>query len=53
MGLSAWGRRPHDSEEQVARCLSLQERYGPYETALIALLATSFSDFPLGIKDGA
>lgn len=53
MGLSVWGRRPDDVEDKVAESLSLQERYGPYETALIGLLAASLGDFPFDGNGGA
>lgn len=46
MGLAAWNRRPADVEKKVADCLALQDRYGPYETALVGLLATCLGDFP-------
>lgn len=53
MGLSAWGRRPVDVEEKVAQSLALQERYGPYETALLGLLAACLTDFPFERAGGA
>lgn len=52
MGLTAWGDRPADVEASVAESLALQERYGPFETSLIGLLATCLSDFPLEYAEG-
>jgi len=53
MGLTAWGRHPGDAEHKVMESLTLQDRYGLYETALIGLLATSLSDFPFEIGGDA
>lgn len=53
MGLAAWGRRPADAEARVAEAYSLQERYGPYNMALIGLLAACLTDFPFELSGGA
>lgn len=52
MGLSAYGRRPKDAEARVSESYALQKRYGPYETALIGLLAACLTDFPFELQGG-
>lgn len=42
IGLGAWGKRPHDAETRVLDCLSLQGKYGVYDTPLLSLLASCF-----------
>ena len=38
LGLGAWSERPAASEEWLLESLSLQKRYGPYDTDLVAHL---------------
>ncbi len=38
LGLAAWGRRPSNSPELVARCVANQSRYGEYDTSSLCLL---------------
>jgi len=42
IGLGAWGKRPHDAETRVLDSLSLQEKYGVYDTPLLSLLVLCF-----------
>ena len=36
LGLAAWGKRPRNANALIDRCLTLQNRYGFYDTALSA-----------------
>ncbi|QGY40296.1 hypothetical protein GM415_09220 [Pseudodesulfovibrio cashew] len=53
MGLSAFGRRPADVESKVAESFALQERYGPFESTLIGLLAACLAEDPFSLPGGA
>ena len=43
LALSAWGNRPSEAEDWIDRSLTLQSRYGPYETSLLAQLVIAGS----------
>jgi hypothetical protein len=38
LGLAAWGERPQNAGNLIDRCLNRQNRYGAYDTSLIALM---------------
>jgi hypothetical protein len=38
LGLAAWGERPQNAGKMIDRCLDRQDRYGAYDTSLIALM---------------
>jgi hypothetical protein len=41
-GLAVWSQPLPDSESAIEESLALQERYGPYDTALLALLVSVY-----------
>jgi hypothetical protein len=41
LGLSAWGEPPADANDAILQALQRQERYGPYDTPLLAQLLTA------------
>ncbi|HTZ41533.1 MAG TPA: prenyltransferase/squalene oxidase repeat-containing protein [Syntrophales bacterium] len=38
LGLAAWGERPRNANALIDRCLTMQDRYGSYDTSLISLM---------------
>ncbi len=44
LGLSSFNQRPHDVAKRIQQCLDLQNRYGPFETTLLAELALASMD---------
>jgi hypothetical protein len=42
-GLSAWSMGPEDVEARVVRSLLLQEKYGAYDTTLLAQLLIAYT----------
>jgi len=42
LGLGSWGQRPSKSKEWILKSLSLQDRYGAYDTTLLSQLCLAF-----------
>lgn len=43
LGLQAFDRTPQDAIDRITKCLSLEEKYGEFDTPLIALLLIALS----------
>lgn len=50
-GLCVYGRVPDDVDVSIARCLALQQRYGPFATALLGQLVLALTEW-LRIDEG-
>lgn len=49
LGLASWGAKPAGAQAWISECLERQKRYGPYDTASLALLLVA-SMAPQGME---